>query len=186
MMQAVVFRLSAGHGSAFLVHPSQQKNMPRFSSSRTNPSDREPNSALETTTRTLNSMLQVVDSVENDALEYARRAGFHGITLEKIGLAVREIVNNAIIHGNRLDGQKKVIVRIARTTNQITITVWDQGKGFDLDSLPDPHSPEVLLRRSGRGIYFARAFMDEFHVQPGPAGGTTVVLVKYIRENDYS
>lgn len=83
---------------------------------------------METTTRTLNSMLQVVDSVENDALEYARRAGFQGTNLEKIGLAVREIVNNAIIHGNRLDGQKKVIVRIARTTNQITITVWDQGR----------------------------------------------------------
>lgn len=81
--------------------------MPRFSSSGTNPSDREPNSALETTTRTLNSMLQVVDSVENDALEYARRAGFQGTNLEKIGLAVREIVNNAIIHGNRLDGQKR-------------------------------------------------------------------------------
>lgn len=52
-------------------------------------------------------MLQVVDSVENDALEYARRAGFQGTNLEKIGLAVREIVNNAIIHGNRLDGQKR-------------------------------------------------------------------------------
>ena len=154
------------------------------SSSRTNPSSRELDSPLETTTRTLDSMLQIVDSVENDAVEYARRAGFRGTNLEKIGLAVREIVNNAIIHGNRLDRQKKVIVRIARTTSQITITVWDQGKGFDMDSLPHPHSPEALLAGSGRGIYLARAFMDEFHVQPGPAGGTTVSLVKYIRENE--
>jgi serine/threonine-protein kinase RsbW len=154
--------------------------MPRSLSSRTNPSSRELNSPLETTTRTLDSMLGIVDSVENDALEYARRAEFHGTTLEKIGLAVREIVNNAVIHGYRFDWQKKVIVRIARTTNQIAITVWDQGKGFNLDSLPDPHSPEALLRRSGRGIYLARAFMDEFHVQPGRAGGTTVILVKYI------
>jgi serine/threonine-protein kinase RsbW len=115
-------------------------------------------------------MLQIVDSVENDALEHARRAGFRGDTLEKIGIAVREIVNNAIIHGNRLDWQKKVIVSIARTADEITITVWDQGKGFDLDLLPDPHSPEALLKRSGRGIYLARAFMDEFHVQPGPRG----------------
>lgn len=140
--------------------------MPGPSSSRTNPSGRELNSSLETTTRTLDSMLQIVDSVENDALEYGRRAGFHGNTLEKIGIAVREIVNNAIIHGNRLDRQKKVVVRITRTTEQITITIWDQGKGFDLDLLPDPRSPEALLRRSGRGIYFARAFMDEFHVDP--------------------
>ena len=132
----------------------------------------------------MNSTLQVVDSIESDALEYGRRAGFHGNSLEKIGIAVREVVNNAIIHGNRLDWQKKVVVRIARTTEQITITVWDQGKGFDLDLLPDPRSPEALLRGSGRGIYLARAFMDEFHVQPGPAGGTTVILVKYIGNDD--
>ena len=81
--------------------------MPRSSSSRTNPHIRELNSPLETTTRTLDSTLEVVDSVENDALEYARRAGFQGTNLEKIGLAVREIVNNAIIHGNRRDGQKR-------------------------------------------------------------------------------
>ena len=158
--------------------------MPTSSSSRTNPSSRELNSPLETTTRTLDSIMQIIDSVENDALEYGRRAGFHGNTLEKIGIAVREIVNNSIIHGNRLDGQKKVVVKIARTTEQITITVWDQGKGFDLDLLPNPRSPKALLRGSGRGIY--RAFMDEFHVQPGPAGGTTVILVKYIRENECS
>jgi len=57
--------------------------MPRSSSSRTNPHNRELNSPLETTTRTLDSMLQVVDSVENDALEYARRAGFHGTLWKK-------------------------------------------------------------------------------------------------------
>ena len=115
--------------------------MPGPSLSRTNPSSRELDSPLETTTWALESMLQIVDSVENDALDYARRAGFRGTNLEKIGLAVREIVNNAIIHGNRLDRQKKVIVRIARSTNQITITVWDQGEGFDRIRFP------ILTRR---------------------------------------
>ena len=72
--------------------------------------------------------------------------------------------------------------RTKRMSNQEWVN--PQGKGFDLDSLPHPHSPEALLTGSGRGIYLARAFMDEFHVRPGPAGGTTVSLVKYIREND--
>jgi serine/threonine-protein kinase RsbW len=62
----------------------------------------------------------------------------------------------------------------------LKVAVWDQGAGFDLDSLPDPRSPEVLLNDHGRGIYMARAFMDELHVQTGSAGGTTVSLVKYI------
>jgi serine/threonine-protein kinase RsbW len=96
---------------------------------------------------------------------------------------VREVVANAIIHGNRLDEQKKVVVTVMRTSELFKVSVWDQGRGFDVKCLSDPRSPEVLLRESGRGIYMARAVMDEFHVQIGPAAGTTVSLIKYIRKN---
>jgi serine/threonine-protein kinase RsbW len=132
------------------------------------------------TTRILDSTLASADIVENAALESARKAGLYGTALEKIGLAVYEVAINAIIHGNRLNGQKKVIVTIARTRQQLTIMVWDQGDGFDLDRLPDPRSPEALLRESGRGIYLARSFMDEFHVRTKAGVGTIVTLVKYI------
>jgi serine/threonine-protein kinase RsbW len=135
---------------------------------------------MGTTTRILDSTFESADFVENVTLQSARRAGFSDIALEKIGLAVREIVINAIIHGNGLKSQKKVFATIARTRKQLTITVSDHGDGFDLDRLPDPRSPEALLKGSGRGIYLARAFMDEFHVQTGAGGGTTVTLVKYI------
>ena len=138
---------------------------------------------LESTTRTLDSAIANIDLAESETLELAHRAGFRGNELEKVGLAVREVVANAIIHGNRLDYQKKVVVTAVRTAHQLKVAVWDQGKGFDVDCLPDPRSPEVLLKESGRGIYMARAFMDEFYVQTGPAGGTTVWLVKYIRKN---
>ena len=139
--------------------------------------------AVETTTRTLDSTIGNIDLAERDTLDLAESVGFRGDELEKVGLAVREVVANAIIHGNRLDEQKRVVVTVVRTPDQFKVEVWDQGRGFDLSSLPDPRSPEVLLRESGRGIYMARAFMDEFHVQTGHAGGTTVSLVKYIRKN---
>jgi len=138
---------------------------------------------LETTSRTLDSTLENLDLVEKVVLEFAQRAGFIGTALEKVALAVREVVANAIIHGNRLDNRKKFVVTMVRTTNQLRIAVWDQGDGFDVDRLPDPRSPEVLLRESGRGTYLARAFMDEFHVRTEPAGGTTVSLIKAIRKS---
>lgn len=138
-----------------------------------------PSQPIETISRILDSTLESADFVETITLQSARSAGFSGITLEKIGLAVREIMINAIIHGNGLKSQKKVFVTIARTRRQLTVTVWDQGSGFDLDRLPDPRSPEALLKESGRGIYLAQAFMDEFHVQTA-GGGTTVTLVKHI------
>jgi len=154
--------------------------MPHVSPTAANSARNDLSQPMGTTTRILDSTLASADIAENATLESARKAGFYGIALEKIALAIHEIVINAIIHGNRLTRQKKVIVTIARTRKQLTITVWDQGDGFDLDRLPDPLSPEALLRESGRGIYLARAFMDEFHVQTKPGVGTIVTLVKYI------
>jgi serine/threonine-protein kinase RsbW len=135
---------------------------------------------LETSYRILESTLDSVDSVERTALEIAERAGFHGTDLEKIGVAVHEIAVNAIIHGNHLNCHKKVVVTIVRAVEQFEVSVWDQGDGFDLQSLPDPRDPAVLLLPYGRGVYLARAFMDQFYVQAGPAGGTTVTMIKYI------
>jgi serine/threonine-protein kinase RsbW len=132
-------------------------------------------------TYTLDSTMDALDFLEHVAVEVARQADFHGDALEKIGLAVHEIAANAVIHGNQFDSRKKVVATIVRTREQIKITVSDGGAGFELERLPDPRSPEALLKDSGRGIYLARAFMDEFHVQTPAAGGTTVTLIKYIR-----
>jgi serine/threonine-protein kinase RsbW len=136
---------------------------------------------LEKANCVLKSRLENIDPVERTALEIAERAGFHGTELEKIGLAVHEIVTNAIIHGNHLKSRKRVVVTILRSLEELEVAVWDQGKGFDVQSLPDPLSPDALLMPRGRGVYLARSFMDEFHVQTGSTNGTTVTLIKYIR-----
>jgi anti-sigma regulatory factor (Ser/Thr protein kinase) len=135
---------------------------------------------LEMSTRILESKLENLDAVEGTALEIAERAGFHGAELERIGIAVHEVVANAIIHGNHFDCHKKVVVTFLRTVKQFEVTVWDQGRGFDLQSLRDPHDDDVLLLPHRRGIFLARAFMDEFDVQAGPANGTTVTMIKNI------
>ena len=137
---------------------------------------------LETSSRILESMLESVELAERTTLEIAERAGFHGTDLEKIGIAVHEIVANAIIHGNHLDCHKKVVVTVLRTLEHFEVAVWDQGRGFDLESLPDPRNPDVLLLPYGHGVYLARAFMDEVQVDAGPANGTTVI--KYIAHDE--
>jgi serine/threonine-protein kinase RsbW len=61
----------------------------------------------------------------------------------------------------------------------LIITVADQGKGLDPDTLPDPLAPENLLRGTGRGIFLIRSFMDEVHFrQLHP--GTELTLVKHL------
>jgi serine/threonine-protein kinase RsbW len=135
---------------------------------------------LETKTRILDSTLEGIDSSESAVLEVATRGGFRETTLEHIGLAVHEVVTNAVVHGNRSNVHKMVILTVSRTADELRILVSDQGDGFDTDCLLDPLSPQGLLEGSGRGIYLARTFMDEFCVQPNDAGGTTVTMVKYL------
>jgi serine/threonine-protein kinase RsbW len=137
---------------------------------------------METVNQTLDSTISSIDAAENAACELATRAGFAGLSLARIGLAVREIAANAIVHGNRYDRKKKVFVAVSRTPSRLEIAISDQGRGFDPDSVSDPRSPDALLRPSGRGLYLARAFMDELHVRRVDQCGVTVVLVKYVNE----
>jgi serine/threonine-protein kinase RsbW len=98
-------------------------------------------------------------------------------------MAVRECMVNAVVHGNRYSSHKRVHLEIYSTRAQITITIGDEGSGFDLKSLPDPLAPENLLRQSGRGILLIRAFMDEFDLHPRVGGGTEVRLVKRLNKD---
>jgi|SRR5580700_4521672 len=129
---------------------------------------------------TLDSTLESVERIEHLVLEYARRAGFCGISLEQIGLAVHETAANAVFHGNQESVQKKVALDISASANQLKVVITDEGKGFDPASLPDPLAPDGMFRERGRGIYLTRALMDEYRVQPAPNGGSEVTLVKYL------
>jgi serine/threonine-protein kinase RsbW len=135
---------------------------------------------LETRTRILDSTKESINSAGSEALEAARRGGFRETIVEHIGLAVHEIMTNAVIHGNRGDLHKKVVVTISRTPDKLKIVIADEGDGFDPDHLPDPLSPKGLLKGSGRGVYLARAFMDEFDVRRDPAGWTKVIMAKSV------
>jgi serine/threonine-protein kinase RsbW len=90
--------------------------------------------------------------------------GSHCITGEEsaVELALREALNNAVVHGNRLDARKLVHVRCrCRVGKGISITVSDQGQGFDASSVPDPVAVKNLLAEHGRGIHLMKLAMDE-------------------------
>ena len=133
---------------------------------------------MEKTQTTLDSTLDSADKAEAMVMEEARKLGFDEDHQQQIGMAVRELVVNAVVHGNRYNKNKKVHLDIERSQERLIITIGDEGQGFDLNSLPDPLAPENLLRQSGRGIMLSRAFMDEFDLHPRLGGGTEVRLAK--------
>ena len=127
---------------------------------------------------TLDSNVEVVDEVEATIRDYAGKLGFEEPDQYFIGLAAREILINAIKHGNRFDAAKKVQVRLSGVGG-LTIEVIDEGDGFQLESVPDPRAPENLERTSGRGLVMARRIMDEFAVEQIEPRGTRVRMVKH-------
>jgi serine/threonine-protein kinase RsbW len=136
--------------------------------------------APETVERFLDSTLESVDSAEELAVGVAQRAGFDEDELMRIGMAVRESMVNAVVHGNRYNANKKVRFSVGHNSQRFTIRIADEGEGFDFESLPDPLAPENIMRTSGRGIFLIRSFMDEFAMRHLDPGGTEVTLVKYL------
>ena len=127
----------------------------------------------------LNSTMESVSEVEAAADKLAEAAGLDEDERFRFGMAVREAAVNAVLHGNEYDPAKKITVKLEDTGADLVISIADQGKGVDPDTLPDPLAPENLLRGTGRGIFLIRSFMDEVHFrQLHP--GTELTLVKHL------
>ena len=88
----------------------------------------------------------------------------HSIIPEHYGnvlIAMTEGVNNAIVHGNKLDPEKSVTVVCAVDDKNLVFRISDEGPGFDFDNLPDPTAPENIEKPHGRGVFLMRHLADE-------------------------
>ncbi len=129
--------------------------------------------------RVLDSTLESVDAAEAEILHLAERIGFHEDARYELGMAIREALVNAVVHGNQYSTHKKVQLVVSQESNGLKIVVRDEGKGFEISGVPDPLAQENLLKESGRGILLMQAFVDELMVRRRPQQGTEVTLVKY-------
>lgn len=86
-------------------------------------------------------------------------------------IAVTEAVNNAIEHGNHRQADTEVNLAVGDNPAEFCFNVKDQGRGFDFSNLPDPTSPENILKENGRGIFLMKNLADEVEFEDG---GTSV------------
>jgi serine/threonine-protein kinase RsbW len=133
---------------------------------------------------TLETQVESVNLAEEMCLRVAEAAGFGEDDCYRIGMSVREGVINAFHYGNEERRDKKIHLALDLTPEKMTIHVLDEGKGFDLNSIPDPLAEENLLSTSGRGIFLMRAFMDEFEVVLGRTGGAEIIMSKKLPRVD--
>ena len=134
---------------------------------------------------TLESHIIEADAAAQAIKERLNEAGWTDDEIGQFDVAVGEAITNAITHGNlgierepdepnetyraRIDmadasaeNNKKVTVEITLSADGVTIVVEDEGKKqIDADKLPDPTSPERILKPGGRGIFSILKACDE-------------------------
>jgi len=118
----------------------------------------------------------------------------------RIATALDEALTNACYHGNlevrskvrehdprayrELANQRRTLapyrdrriwVSTDLTSGEARFVIKDEGRGFDVASLPDPTHPENLEQPHGRGVFLMRTFMDGVHYNEC---GNEVTLLK--------
>lgn len=107
--------------------------------------------------------------------------------LADIKTAVSEAVTNAIVHGYA-DTQGTVAIACQLTSNEISITVTDTGKGIeDIELAMQPlYSGSNDEDRSGMGFTVMESFMDSLRVDSAIGEGTTVTMSKRVGIDSYA
>lgn len=82
-------------------------------------------------------------------------------------VSVTEAVNNAIVHGNKEDKNKKVRLGLKQNKKSVRFIVEDEGMGFDHNTLPDPTNPKNLEKVKGRGIFLIKNLSDKTTFKQG-------------------
>ena len=97
---------------------------------------------------------------------------------DDMAIAVVEAATNAVVHGNKCDKSKKVLVSFKRRPAEILVSVADQGPGFDLTGVANPVEGGNIYKECGRGIYIMRHIMDSVTFDFPKDGGTRVRMSK--------
>lgn len=123
-----------------------------------------------------NSMTEIEEFV----LKSIKHLSLSDTQMNQLTSSVAEASSNCIIHGNKEDISKNIEVEIEIDDEKIIVKLTDEGKGFDVDNVPDPTLPENILKDSGRGIHIMRSFLTELKYNFTDKGTETILIFKYI------
>lgn len=119
---------------------------------------------------TLQSNPKLIRKVEPFLKKINHTARLDEIQMHKMMVSLTEAVNNAIIHGNKSNPEKKVRVRCEILSGWLVVFVQDEGDGFAPEKVRNPLRKQNLMRESGRGVFLMRTLMDKVQFQIGPSG----------------
>ena len=127
------------------------------------------------------SQLNFTDRVISDTRDFVSHSGMAG-NMSGVEHVLRELLLNAIEHGNKGKPEKKVkcVIEIIGS-GRLKITVNDQGKGFDYKKIKIA-SP-VPEQTRNRGYPIINAYSDE--IEFGEKGNPVTVYIMIKKETDF-
>lgn len=122
----------------------------------------------------ISSEISNIVKVENFVESFADCFQLSPELFGRVSLSVIEAVNNAILSGNKQDPNKQVFLIALKGQNKFSVTVEDEGDGFDYTHIPDPTLPNNIHKVAGRGLYLMKTLSDELNFEKN---GSKVTLV---------
>ena len=109
----------------------------------------------------LPSKQESITLLENLIEEIADKHNVSEDVFANMMTCLSEAAINAIVHGNKLDPAKKVIINSEIENRRIIWVVTDEGEGFDYNNLADPTAPENIENLTGRGVFIMKHLADQ-------------------------
>lgn len=96
----------------------------------------------------------------------------------QIEISLREVINNAILHGNKGDLSRRVYVCMRWNKTHLTIQIKDENtEKVDFEKVNERLAQNDLLSHNGRGLLIMKSYMDSVEFFPSEKG-TEIVMVK--------
>ncbi len=133
--------------------------------------------ATRTYSKEFESDPENLPAIEEFVLDIADTLSMSSEKYNSLELSVAEAASNSIIHGNKSDINKMVKISIFIDKNKMKIVFKDEGNGFDLAEVPDPTTPENILRDHGRGIHIMKSYLSELKYNFTPTGTEAILVI---------
>lgn len=99
-------------------------------------------------------VLNIIDKMESEKTD--------GMNF-KLNIVLREILNNAVEHGNKFDKDKSVYCKIELLSDHLIITVQDEGRGFNKKEIrTNDLNP---LKRRNRGFDIIEKYDFDYEIE---------------------
>lgn len=118
----------------------------------------------------LSSRMSAVEDVLSLSKQFLARTGIRDSG--PLRIVMRELLINAVEHGNRGGPEKKIICDVEREGSAVKITVEDEGEGFDCESASAAAGDDPRRERK-RGYSLIKSLSDKILFEKG---GSRVIV----------